>query len=60
MADKWGTAALDHPSGAKVIMVKGMYGEVGGAISVFANGTGSRTEFRKGAGLGFPRVRRCF
>jgi hypothetical protein len=60
LADKWNTAALDHPSGAKVIMVKGMYGEAVGSISVFANGSGSRTEFRKGGGLGFPKVRRCF
>lgn len=60
LANKWNTAALDHPSGAKVVMVKGLYGEVAGSISVFANGSGSRTEFRKGSGLGFPRHRSCF
>ena len=61
LAEKWRAAALDHPSGAKVIVVKNDFGDAGVVISVYPDGTGSRTEFRKGyAPLGFRRFRTCF
>ena len=47
LANKNNTAAMDKDNGAKVVLIKNGYGGVSLAFSVFAEGTGSRIEYRK-------------
>ena len=47
LANKNNTAALDREDGAKVVLIKNGYGGVSMAFSVYAEGTGSRIEYRK-------------
>lgn len=47
LANKNNTAALDREDGAKVVLIKNGYGGVSMAFSVYADGTGSRIEYRK-------------
>lgn len=47
LANKNHTAALDRDDGSKVVLIKNGYGGVSLAFNVYAEGTGSRTEYRK-------------
>lgn len=47
LANKNHTSAMDRDDGSKVILLKNGYGGVSMAFSVFAEGTGSRIEYRK-------------
>jgi len=47
LANKNNTAALDQEDGSKVILIKNGYGGVSMAFSVYAEGTGSRIDYRK-------------
>ena len=47
LANKNNTAALDREDGAKVVLIKNGYGGVSMAFSVYADGTGSKVEYRK-------------
>ena len=47
LANKNNTSAMDRDDGAKVVLIKNGYGGVSLAFSIYAEGTGSRTEYRK-------------
>lgn len=47
LANKNNTSALDRDDGSKVVLIKNGYGGVSLAFTVFKDGEGSRTEFRK-------------
>jgi outer membrane murein-binding lipoprotein Lpp len=47
LANKNNTSAMDRDDGSKVVLIKNGYGGVSLAFSVFAEGTGSRVEYRK-------------
>lgn len=47
LANKNNTAAMDRDDGSKVVLIKNGYGGVSLAFSVFAEGKGSRIEYRK-------------
>lgn len=47
LANKNNTSAMDRDDGSKVVLIKNGYGGVSLAFSVFAEGTGSRIEYRK-------------
>lgn len=47
LANKNQTAALDRDDGSKVVLIKNGYGGVSLAFSVYKDGTGSRTEYRR-------------
>ncbi len=47
LANKNNTAAMDRDDGSKVVLIKNGYGGVSLAFSVYAEGTGSRIEYRK-------------
>lgn len=47
LANKNNTAAMDRDDGAKVVLIKNGYGGVSLAFSVYAEGTGSKIEYRK-------------
>lgn len=47
LANKNNTSAMDRDDGAKVVLLKNGYGGVSLAFSVYAEGTGSRIEYRK-------------
>ncbi len=47
LANKNHTAALDKDDGSKVVLIKNGYGGVSLAFSIFKDGTGSRTEYRR-------------
>lgn len=47
LANKNNTNALDRDDGSKVVLIKNGYGAVSLAFAVFAEGRGSRIEYRK-------------
>jgi hypothetical protein len=47
LANKNNTAALDQEDGSKVVLIKNGYGGVSMAFSVYKDGDGSRSEYRK-------------
>ena len=47
LANKNNTAALEQPDGGRVVLIKNGYGGVSLAFTVYEEGTGSRTEYRK-------------
>lgn len=47
LANKNNTSALDRDDGTKVVLIKNGYGGVSLAFTVFKEGTGSRTEYRR-------------
>ncbi len=47
LANKNNTSAMDRDDGSKVVLLKNGYGGVSLAFSVYAEGTGSRIEYRK-------------
>lgn len=47
LANKNNTSALDRDDGSKVVLIKNGYGGVSMAFTVYADGTGSRVEYRK-------------
>jgi len=47
LANKNNTAAMDRDDGSKVVLVKNGYGGVSLAFTVFPDGAGSRTEYRR-------------
>lgn len=47
LANKNNTAAMDRDDGSKVVLIKNGYGGVSLAFTVYAEGTGSRTEYRR-------------
>lgn len=47
LANKNNTNALDRDDGSKVVLIKNGYGGVSMAFTVFADGSGSRIEYRK-------------
>jgi hypothetical protein len=47
LANKNNTSPMERDDGSKVVLIKNGYGGVSLAFSVFAEGTGSRIEYRK-------------
>jgi hypothetical protein len=47
LANKNNTAALDQEDGSKVVLIKNGYGGVSLAFSVYAEGSGSRIDYRR-------------
>lgn len=47
LANKNNTSALDRDDGSKVVLLKNGYGGVSLAFTVYKEGTGSRTEYRR-------------
>lgn len=60
LANKHNTAALTAPDGAQVIQIKNGVGAVGMIFSVYADGTGSRTEIRKPISVSLSNHRSCY
>jgi hypothetical protein len=47
LANKNNTAPMERDDGSKIVLIKNGYGGVSLAFSVFAEGSGSRIEYRK-------------
>jgi hypothetical protein len=47
LANKNNTSALEQDDGSRVVLIKNGYGGVSMAFTVYPDGTGSKTEYRK-------------
>lgn len=50
LANKNNTTPFDRADGSKLVLIKNGYGAVSLAFSIYADGTGSRVEYRKAFG----------
>lgn len=47
LANKNNTSAMDRDDGSKIVLIKNGYGGVSLAFTIWKDGTGSRTEYRR-------------